>query len=333
MTRRDSKSYIGSKLYRRRSTIVADSITMAAAPDSVDDSGMLRGETGQTVADIDTLTPMTADEELATQQLWGSDYRQWPTLQQQQWLRRLPEDDREEYIDSGTWRLFQIGLNSAAAGLNADEEAQALRDLERLVPMGQAERDWTARQFSSTDPKDWPPLARRRYVRSLDRSQWMGELSRVEPPRPAAPRPTCANCKLTNDVYCDADMEIGIGCTQCRQRKRRCICEGKHLVDRPLPERNFRLKCHKCQQTGEDCEWLAAPMNLHYACGNCARKGVECLPQEEGSPDPPAEAPPEVATAPPTQRKSISFPSQTPLDVYTELPPSTSVQNLQYLLV
>ncbi|ROW09717.1 hypothetical protein VMCG_02239 [Cytospora schulzeri] len=278
---------------------------MATAPDPGDASGMLRGENGQTVADIDTLAPMTAEEESAAQQRWGTDTRQWPTLQQQQWLRRLSEDDREEYIDTGTWRLYQIRLNSAAAGLTAEEEAQAMRDIESLVPMGQAERDWTEKQFKSADPKDWPPLARRRYIRSLDRSQWLGELARVEPPRPAAQQNNpCTGCQLTNDIYCDADPELGIGCSQCRQRKRRCVCDGRQLVDRPSPERNFRLKCQNCQVSGEDCQWCAAPMNLHYACGNCVQKGVDCFAQVEGPP-PPDNAP-EVEAAPPPRRLGLA---------------------------
>lgn len=279
---------------------------MAAPPSPGNDSSMLRGETGQTVADIDTLTPMTADEETAAQQLYGTDYRQWPALQQQQWLRRLPEDDRKEYIDSDTWRLYQTSLNSttAVAGLSPEEEAQIYEDLEQLALMTDAEREWMVRHFGSENPKDWSPLVRRLYIRSLDRSQWIAELMMLEPP---PQRPLCNGCRLTNDVFCDADLGIGLGCTQCRQRRRRCMCAGRRLVDRPLPERNFRLKCHNCQQSGEECEWLAAAMNLHSACGNCVRKGVDCMPQAEGSPDPPPDAPAEVAPGPLQPRMCTCF--------------------------
>ncbi|ROW13206.1 hypothetical protein VPNG_04795 [Cytospora leucostoma] len=212
-----------------------------------DDSGMLRGEGAQAVLDIDTLTPLSDAEEADAQQHWGGDYRQWPSPYQQRWLRRYNEDDREEYVDSRTWKLYQIRLNSVAAGLSTQEEDQAIRDLESLTPMVQAERDWMTRRFKSANPSDWPPLARRRHIRSLDRSQWRAELERAEPARPPAQGNTpCNACQLTNEAaYCDADLE----------------------------------------QSGEDCEWLAAPINLHYACGNCTRKGAECRPQEDGPSD------------------------------------------------
>ncbi|KUI55209.1 hypothetical protein VP1G_02468 [Cytospora mali] len=268
---------------------------MAAEEDNFDDTGMLRGETAQAVLEIDTLAPMTDAEEAAAQQRWGGDYRTWPTLQQQQWLRRFPEDGREEYIDSRTWTLYQVRLNSTAAGLGREEEERAVRELEMLAPLSQAEQDWTARQFSSTDPSNWPSLARRRYIRGLDRSQWIGELARLEPGGlPGRRNTSCRACELSNDDdYCDADPEIGLGCSRCRQRNRRCFVGGRELTDRPQPDRNFRLKCQPCQQSGEDCEWFAAPINLHYVCGNCTRKGMPCRPQEEGAPDM-GEAPPEL---------------------------------------
>ena len=271
-----------------------------------DDTGMLRGQNGQTVADIDTLAPMTDDEESAAQSLYGSDYRRWPTLQQQQWLRRFPEDERQAYIDSRTWGVYQVRLNNIAAGLGVEEEEQAIRELEALTPMTEAEREWTANKCKTADPDKWPALARRRHIRGLDRSQWAAELARTEPAAPPAQRRTpCHMCQQTRRAgYCDADPAIGIGCSECRQRKRRCVCNGVRMVDRPAADRDFRLKCQNCKESGEDCEWLAAAINLHYACGNCTRKGWECKAQE-GSP-------PEVRM-PPSQGKFAYILIPTPI--------------------
>lgn len=192
-----------------------------------------------------------------------------------------------------------------------EEKKQTMRDIERLTPITQAERDWTAGQLGSADPASWPPLARRRHVRSLDRSLWAAELARLEPAGPpagaaaGAPRGghACDGCRSAHEgAYCDVDPEIGVGCSRCRQRRRRhCVCDGRVMVDRPAPERNFRLKCRNCQQSGEDCEWFAAPINLHSACGNCTRKGLQCSPQEEGLP--------EMRPLPPQQSTSAGSPS------------------------
>lgn len=242
----------------------------------LDDGGMLRGESAQAVVDIDTLTPLSGAEEEDAQQRWGGDFRQWPTIYQQRWLRRYNENDREEYVDARTWKLYQIMLNGAAAGLSTSEEDKAIRDLESLT-----------RRFKSTSPSDWPPLARRRHIQSLKQSRWRAELERTKPARPRARGKTpCDACQLNKEAaYCDADLDLRVGCSPCRQRKRRCQCNGRRLIDRPRQDRNLRLKCRPCRQSGDDCEWLADPINLHCACRNCTRKGAECRAQEDGSSD------------------------------------------------
>lgn len=199
---------------------------------------------GDILQRLPTTEPMALEQRQTGYRQFGANVAQWDPEAQIRWLAAQGEGQWEQYVDPRTMRDYRERFVPAGQAQQlADLQQQQQQQQQQYLPLlGPEETAWCSRTHGN-DPLRWPGPLRSRWLRDLGpRTQLAGGYgdggNLQNDPAPVWPPPThgpCGFCLTTGrHDSCNINMDVGIGCTACRDGNMECVApHGLSLATRP----------------------------------------------------------------------------------------------------